>query len=85
MSARSQQSRLAAPFMNALLLVRFYPGRSVVIHNMSVIESQDARSTVRALHSRDEVGLAVEENFGIPRRIVMEAMAELGQLKDAWN
>ena len=74
-----------ATFMNALLLVRFYPGRSVVVHNLSVIESQDMRSTVRALDSRAEVGRAVEENFGIPRGIVMEALAELGQLQDAWN
>ena len=77
--------RAAATFMNALLLVRFYPGRSVVIHNLTVIESQDANSIARTLHRRDEVGLAVEENFGIPRGIVMEAMAELGPLKDAWN
>ena len=77
--------RTAATFMNALLLVRFYPGRSVVIHNLTVIESQDTRSTVRALDSRAEVGPVVEEKFGIPRGIVMEAMAELGQLKDAWN
>lgn len=77
--------RADATFMNALLLVRFYRDRSLVIHNLTVIESQGTASKSHSLNSRDELGRVVERHFGIPKGIVMEAVGELRQLNDAWN
>ena len=77
--------RADATFMNALLLVRFYPNRSLTIHNLTIIASQGTISRSHSLNSRDELGQVVEEHFGIPQGIVMEAVGELRQLTDPWN
>ncbi len=77
--------RAEATFMNALLLVRFWPDRSLVIHNLTVIESQGSSSTSRTLASRDELAQVVAEGFGIPADITLAVANGLGQLKDAWN
>jgi arylamine N-acetyltransferase len=74
-----------ATFMNCLLLVRFYPDRSVAIHNLTVVESQGTSFKSHSLDSHDELGHAVEKYFGIPRCIVTEAVGDLRQLNDAWN
>ena len=77
--------RADATFMNAVLLVRFYPDCSLTIHNLTVIESQGTISRSHSLNSRDELGQVVEEHFGIPQSIVMEAVGELRELNDPWN
>jgi N-hydroxyarylamine O-acetyltransferase len=74
----------SATFLNALLLARFYRDRSVVIHNLTVIESRGAEATVRSLGSREELVAEVERQFGIPRAVVGEAVSELHELVDAW-
>lgn len=76
--------RKDATFMNALLLARFYSDRSVVIHNLDLIESRGARSKIRSLASRDELVRVIDECFNIPQAIATESVAELEQLKDAW-
>jgi N-hydroxyarylamine O-acetyltransferase len=73
-----------ATFLNAVLLARFYRNRSVVIHNLSLIESQGAESAIHALGSRDELVAQVEQHFGIPRSIVADAVTDLRNLADAW-
>jgi hypothetical protein len=77
--------RKDATFMNALLLARFHSDRSVVIHNLTLIESRGAKSKIRSLASRDELVRVIEERFDIPQEIGAESVAELGQLKDAWK
>jgi len=74
-----------ATFMNTLLLARFFPERSIVIHNLTVIESHGTQSKNYPLKDRDELGQAVEDLFGIPHGIVKEAAGELRNLNDAWN
>ncbi|MCP4567571.1 MAG: arylamine N-acetyltransferase [FCB group bacterium] len=75
----------SSTFMNALLLVRFFPDRSLVIHNLSVIESQGMDYHIHQLRDRDELPKVVEKYFSIPREIVSEAIAELGEFGDAWS
>jgi arylamine N-acetyltransferase len=75
----------SATFMNALLLVRLYPNRSIVIHNLSVIESEGADYHIHQLADRDELAMMVEKHFSIPRAIVSEAVAGLGEFGDAWD
>lgn len=72
-------------FINAILLARFYPGRSVVIHNLSVRESQGSESTVRTLANRNELVEVVAEHFGIDPRYTKDAIGELGQLENVWS
>ena len=77
--------RASATFLNALLLARFYRDRSVVIHNLAVIESRGNEATIRSLGSREELAGEVERQFGIPREVVGEAVSELHDLVDAWG
>jgi arylamine N-acetyltransferase len=77
--------RDSATFMNALLLVRVFRNRSVVIHNLSFIESEGIDYRVHQLSSREELPRVVEEHFGIPQDIMALTVAELGELQDAWN
>jgi len=72
-------------FMNALLLVRLYPNRSTVIHNLSLIESEGTDCHKHQLAGRNELPKVIEKHFSIPRAIVSEAVAELGELCDVWN
>jgi len=74
-----------ATFMNALLVARFFPNRSFVIHNLTVIESQGTVSTIRTLAGQDELAQVIFECFGIPGEFTIDAMKELGQLEDAWS
>lgn len=77
--------RPEATFLNAVLLARFYPGRSLVIHNLTVIESRSTEFTVRSLHSREELVAEIEKGLEIPGSIVAEALADLSELKGAWG
>jgi N-hydroxyarylamine O-acetyltransferase len=75
-----------ATFMNALLVVRFLSSnRSHVIHNLELIESHGTESRINRIDNRVELVRVVERHFGIPRTIVAEALADLGQFQDAWN
>jgi len=72
-------------FMKSILIVRLYPNRSIVIHNLSVIESEGTDYQIQPLESRDELPAVAEEPFSIPGTIVSEAIAGLGDLGDPWN
>jgi len=74
-----------ATFLNAVLLARFYPGRSIVIHNLTVIESDKSKSQVHVLADRGTLIAAIEQHFGMPPDIVREALDGLGSLQDAWG
>jgi N-hydroxyarylamine O-acetyltransferase len=74
-----------ATFMKGLLLVRLYTDRSVVIRNLSVIESKGSEYHIRRLSAKHEVPAEVEQYFSIPREIVSEAIAELARLGDPWS
>ncbi len=74
-----------ATFLNSVLLVRFYPGRSVLIHNLALVESEGNKSALRALADREELITAIEQRFGMPREILCDAVGQLGNLQDAWS
>lgn len=74
-----------ATFMNALLLVRFQPGQSVMIHNLTVIESGVNGTYTRKLGGREDVANAVQELFGIPGEVVAGVVGELAELQDVWG
>jgi arylamine N-acetyltransferase len=74
-----------ATFMNSLLLARFYPERSIVIHNLTVSESHGTESNIRTLVDLEELGQAIVNYVGIPAEITADVVRELGQLGDAWT
>jgi arylamine N-acetyltransferase len=76
--------RPSATFMNAVLLARFYPDRSLVIHNLTRIESWGTETAMYPIGSPAELVAEVEKHFGIPEEIVSDAFASLGELTDAW-
>jgi arylamine N-acetyltransferase len=81
----SDSYREEATFMNALLLARFFPDRALVIHNLTVIESQGTFSSIRTLANQDELVRVISEYFGIPGEFTVEVMNGLGRLEDAWS
>ncbi len=72
-------------FMNALLLARFFPDRSLVLHNLTVIESKGSVSRSHILTSRDELVQAAYEYFTIPKEFTMDVVKDIGQLEDVWE
>jgi arylamine N-acetyltransferase len=72
----------AATFMNAVVLVRFWPGRSVRIHNLELSESTPDSTRVTALADRDELVEAIRQHFEIPGAIARGALEGLGDLRD---
>jgi len=72
--------RSEAPFMNAVVLARFYRDRVVRIRNLSVIESTPAGETESRLEDRDALIDAVRRFFGIPGAIARSAIDGLGRL-----
>jgi N-hydroxyarylamine O-acetyltransferase len=81
----SDSFRPDATFLNSILLARFYPGRSIVIHNLTLIESRGEKSVVHPLQGSGAVVAAIHENFEMPRDVVAEAIAGLNELQDAWG
>lgn len=77
--------RKDATFLNVILVARFYRDRSVVIHNLNLIESSGEHYQIRTLCSWDEVAAAVQYYAGIPRELVAEVTADLKELQDAWS
>lgn len=76
---------LDALFMNAVLMVRQWPGQSVVIHNTTLIESRGEKWTLRGMAGREELVAEIEQQFGMQEDIVREAVGELSELRDAWT
>jgi len=72
-------------FMNSLLLARFFPSRSLVLHNLTMIESQGTVSKSQTLNNLDELAQAAYQYFSIPKELTMDVVKDIGQFNDAWN
>jgi N-hydroxyarylamine O-acetyltransferase len=77
--------RPSATFLNSLLLARFYPRSSVVLHNLSLIESSGKECRVTSLSDEKSLPSVIERHFGIPHQIAEEVLSELPALQDAWT
>ncbi len=69
-------------FMKSVLLRRCFPNRSLMLRNLTLSDSEGSSWKVHKLASREEIPATVEDHFGIPRAIVSEAIAGLGELGD---
>lgn len=82
----SDSFRDDATFMNSLLLARFfYPNRSIVIHNLELVESLGVSFSKRSLKDRTELIQVISEYFNIPLEIVRSTLNQLRNLTDPWN
>jgi arylamine N-acetyltransferase len=72
-------------FMNALLVVKHYPKRSIAVYNQTIIESDDTRHRSRELDGPEAIPDTIEQHFGIPANIVAIAINQLGDFGDAWT
>jgi arylamine N-acetyltransferase len=77
--------RADATFLNSILLARFFPGRSVVIHNFSLIESCGESCQIYPLCDLRAVENAIHKHFEIPQNLIAEALSSLGDMQDAWG
>ncbi len=76
----------SASFMNALVIVRHAPGRSLALRNMSLVESEGLmhRRTLVATHV-DELPEVAETRFGMPRTLVRLALVGVDPSRDVWS
>lgn len=70
-------------FMNKLLLARFFPSSSLVLRNLSVIESQGSESKNRKLNNLDELVQTAYDFFKIPKEVTMDVVKDIGHFNDA--
>ncbi len=63
-----------ATFMNALLLVRFSPGRSLTLRNLTLSEARKGRSSVTQIPGPDALPAVIEQHFGIQQGITRLAL-----------
>ena len=75
----------SATFLNSILLARFWPGRSLVLHNQTLVDSTPVQSTTQSLGGMRAVIDTIESCFQIPGEIATAALEGLGELEDAWG
>ncbi|HVN77568.1 MAG TPA: arylamine N-acetyltransferase [Terriglobia bacterium] len=75
----------SATFMNALLMTRFFPDRSIVIRNLSLMESHGTVTQTRGLASLEELAQAVHDHFAIPLALILDVVNEFERLEDPWE
>ncbi len=81
----SDSFRPDATFLNSILLARFYPRHSIMVHNHTLIESRGDKSAMHPLQDSSAVVAAIHEHFEMPSDVVAEAIADLKELQDAWG
>jgi arylamine N-acetyltransferase len=74
-----------ATFMNALVIARFWPGRSVVLHNLTLVESDGTTFGVQRLARPADLPELIEERFGIAADITRGVLDGLALSRDAWE
>ena len=73
-----------ATFMNAVTIAKFYKNSSLVLRNLALIRTDKNKVTTQIIQ-HGEIAAVVEKYFGMPRKIVDEAVNELSDLKDTWD
>ena len=76
--------RESASFLNAILLVRFKPKSSIMIHNFSSVEANNLISKNIKLKSKEELIDNIYMHFAIPKDIVKESLNHIRNFEDAW-
>ncbi len=72
-------------FMNSLLITRFDSDDFIIIHNMTLIESNGIDTKMHSLNTVDELASVIDNRCGIPREIVLESIEGLQMMKNSWS
>jgi arylamine N-acetyltransferase len=75
----------AATFMNRVTVMRFFPGRSRVLQNLNLLESEGTTFRERRIASPDRLPRVIEQEFGIPEAVTREALGGLAIPLDGWG
>ena len=75
----------AATFMNVVVIERFFPDRSLRIHNFTLTESTPEGALTTRLADHEELVDAVEHHIGIPADIVREAVEDIALEADIYS
>ena len=62
-----------------------FSSRSLMVNNLSLIESSDSQSSLQSLPDRDALVRVIWERFGIPAAITGEVVRGMDPLGDAWS
>lgn len=74
----------SATFMNALLIVRFAAGRSLVLNNLALIECEGTATSLQRIPDPALLPDLIERHFGIPCAIALEVLSGLSMTRDPW-
>jgi len=74
----------SAAFMSSVVVVRFWPGRMVRLHNQTVIEAGPSKVTIRRLEHREQIPETAEHLFGIPAEMTARAIDGIGEWADIY-
>ncbi len=74
-----------ATFMNVVVIERFFPDRSLRIHNFTLTESTPGGATTTQLGDREELVEAIAHHGGFPAGIVREAIEGLALDADIYS
>ena len=72
-------------FFNAILLAKYGINSSVVIHNFSLIITENLSSHKFSIKDKEELINQINQRFFIPKEIVRESLSEISNYEDAWN
>jgi len=75
----------SSTFMNALVIIRFYPNRSLAIRSFSLIESEGRNIKIRKMGGREELLRVAKEVFSVPPELLTDAMDEIAERNDDWK
>ena len=75
----------SATFMNVAVIERFFPDRSVRIHNLTVTESTPDSSTTTHLEGKDELIAAIGLHCGFPADITGQVISEISLQADIYS
>lgn len=75
----------AATFMNALVIIRFRPGGSTSLHNLSLRESQGLTQHVSEIPDLQALPATLEARFGIAAEAARRALAGVDLTRDVYG
>lgn len=70
----------SAPFLNRLIVTRFFENRALVLRNHTLTEMNGTRSITNNLRTGDDIARAIVRHYGIPEDIVSGVLESLKEL-----
>lgn len=75
----------SATFLNRVAFARFFPGRTLVLQNLNLLEFEGPGTREERLPDEGALPETLERRFGVPRAIAREALEGLVVPRDPWG